>query len=286
MASRRLTAAGVVVAAAAVAALLVVLLGHAAAGGGSAPANALVARAQLTPSAVEFGDELTARVVAVVDARQVDAHRLVVADNLAPLTELGPTTRTVTQRGRLATVVASTPVACLTQRCVNDSGRVRLTLPAVHVSAPGHAVTIHWPVLTVHGRVTAADLQSTSTALRADASPPAVTYRISSGTLALLLDVLAGLLAAVGAAAIGREALQLVTTRRRGGPDPLARALVYVREAETRPAPDRRRALELLDRVLGGSRDDVRDLAWSEPEPTTDALASLVDELQDGDGKA
>ena len=275
MAARRLIA---VVAAALVAALLVVLLGHDRPGGGAAPPKPLLVRAQLTPSAVEFGDEVVARVVAVVDTREVDVRRLVVSDDLGPLTELGATTRTVTRRGSLATVVESTPVACLVQRCVSDAGEVRLTLPAVRVTAPGRAVDAHFPALTIRGRATSSD-----TSLRADASPPAVTYRISTSTLGLVLDIVAALLAAAGVALAGREVAR-VAGRRRHAPDPLARALVLVREAEGRPPPDRRRALELLDRVLHGSRAEVSELAWSKPEPTSDELARIVDELQDGDG--
>ena len=181
MATRRLIA---VLAAAVVAAALVVLLGHDVPGGGAAPSKALLVRAQLAPSAVEFGDEVVARVVAVVDTRTVDVHRLVVEDDLAPLTELGATTRTVTRRGPLATVVESTPVACLVQRCVNDAGQVRLALRAVHVVTPGRVATVHFPVLTVRGRASSSD-----SSLRADASPPDAarawgSWRRSSGTRA------------------------------------------------------------------------------------------------------
>lgn len=286
MAARRLSAIAAVAAATAVAATLVVVIGHDAPSGGTAPPVALHARAELSPAAVEFGDEIEARVVAVVDAGRVDMHRIVVDENLTPLTELGPTTRSVTRRGRLATLLLTTPVSCLTDACVNATGQVRLTLPRVRISAPGRALTLRWPPLTVSGRVTRADLASSSTALRADASPPPVTYRLSAATLATLLSVLAAVLAIVAVAVGGREAVRASAARRRRDHDALTRALVFVREAKERPVPDRRRALELLDRVLRGTRADVRDLAWSEPAPTSAQLASLVDELQDGDGAA
>jgi hypothetical protein len=62
--------------------------------------------------------------------------------------------------------------------------------------------------------------------------------------------------------------------------DELARALRLVREAETRPVPDRRRALALLARVLR-NRDvrlgpAVSDLAWSEPPPDPQAIDALI----------
>ena len=203
MAARRLSAIAAVAAATAVAATLVVVIGHDAPRGGTAPPVALHARAELSPAAVEFGDEIEARVVAVVDAGRVDMHRIVVDENLTPLTELGPTTRSVTRRGRLATLLLTTPVSCLTDACVNATGQVRLTLPRVRISAPGRALTLRWPPLTVSGRVTRADLASSSPALRAalrgDALAPegelgkAAAGRAQHAAVDQLVDALEGL---------------------------------------------------------------------------------------------
>jgi hypothetical protein len=113
-----------------------------------------------------------------------------------------------------------------------------------------------------------------------------VTYRVSPGSLATALEVIAALLAAAGALVAGATAAAIY--RRRRIPEPLTgleRALALARDAEGRPAADRRRALELLARLLGprdpGLADDAEQLAWSEPAPTPVALAELVTEVEE-----
>ena len=76
--------------------------------------------------------------------------------------------------------------------------------------------------------------------------------------------------------------------RRRHGLEPLTgleRALALARDAERRPARDRRRALGLLARVLGPRdpqlADEAEHLAWSAPAPTPVALADLVAEVEE-----
>src|SRR5262249_37042517 len=98
-------------------------------------------------------------------------------------------------------------------------------------------------------------------------------------------------LAAAGAVAL--IALELVSLARRRRPaasgDELDRALRLAREAETRPTPDRRRALALLARLvrprdgsLGGA---ASDLAWSRPAPDPTAVDSLVTDVEQGLGR-
>jgi hypothetical protein len=57
-----------------------------------------------------------------------------------------------------------------------------------------------------------------------------------------------------------------------------------VREAETRPVPDRRRALALLARVLrnrdAGLGPAASDLAWSEPPPDPQSIDALVGDVE------
>jgi hypothetical protein len=64
----------------------------------------------------------------------------------------------------------------------------------------------------------------------------------------------------------------------------LERALALARDAESRSAPDRRRALALLERLLR-PRDErlareARDLAWSSPPPGVEELDELVSEVE------
>jgi hypothetical protein len=234
--------------------------------------------AQLVPAQVEFGDELTARVVATVAAK--DAGKVHIAQSLAPLSQLGDPVLRIEREGSLAVVVQTTQVACLTQACVADSGTSTVKLPLARVTVGSSTSSVPWPQLTVQGRVTKSAVAASSTALRADSSPPGVTYRIAPNTLAWLLAAVAALLAALAIAGGGRE-LMRAAARRRPAVDPLQRALALAREAERRPPPDRRVALDLLARVLGRtSPDAISDTAWSAPEPSPTALSAIVDEVE------
>jgi hypothetical protein len=71
--------------------------------------------------------------------------------------------------------------------------------------------------------------------------------------------------------------------RRRGAPEgPLARAIRLARSAKALPGPERRRALELLARVLGRSelQREATELAWSEPTPEPAELELLVQAIE------
>jgi hypothetical protein len=234
--------------------------------------------AQLVPAQVEFGDELTARIVATVAAK--DAGKVHIAQSLAPLTQLGEPALRIEREGSVAVIVQTTRAACLTQACVADSGTSTVKLPSARVTVGASTSSVAWPQLTVQGRVTKAAVAASSTALRADSSPPAVTYRIAPNTLAWLLAAVAALLAALAIAGAGEE-LMRAAARRRSAVDPLQRALVLAREAERRSPPDRRVALDLLARVLGRtSPDAISETAWSAPEPSPAALSAIVDKIE------
>jgi hypothetical protein len=280
---------GVAVAAAAV--LAVLLLGRSSPLSAPAPATPIFVSAGFAPPATEFGDEVDGRVVVLLDRGVVRPETLVLDDGIAPLTSLGsPRTATATH-GRLTVVTVKLPGACLTQPCVARSGDVKLKLPRVTATVTTrdgrtlHASTA-WPVLDVHGGVTAADLAPAQPPLRGDTTPPAPAYSVTPSTLAALLDALAVLLVLAGAGLVARE-LAVRRRRRRAAERPgaeLERALVLARQAESRPAPDRRRALGLLARLLG-ARDgrlagEASDLAWSRDRPESASLARLVGEIE------
>jgi hypothetical protein len=235
-------------------------------------------RAQLVPAQVEFGDELTARIVATVASK--DAGKVHIAQSLAPLTQLGAPMLRIEREGSVAVVVQTTQAACLTQACVTDSGTSTVKLLPARVTVGSTTSSVAWPQLTVQGRVTKAAVDASKTALRADSSPPAVTFRVAPNTLAWLLAAGAALLAALAIAGAGGE-LMRAAARRRPAVDPLQRALTLAREAEGRSPPDRRVALDLLARVLGRtSSDAISDTAWSAPEPSPSALSAIVDEVE------
>jgi hypothetical protein len=280
-----LAAAAAAVAGGAVAAAL--LLG----GGGAAPSHEpaapLAVRAGFDRAVVQFGDPVTARVVVVLDRDAVRTQTLRVGDDLAPFTPLAAPVTTRTRAGRLETVTVAQRVACLTEPCLAS----RLRLPRVRVSAAGRAggvatATAPWRTPRLRGRVTAADLARTNPPFGADTSPGAPAYRVAPGAAATALDAVAALAAAGAAALLALEAVAVVRRRRRAvAGDELARALRLVREAETRPAHDRRRALALLARLLRNRDGELgrtaSDLAWSEPAPEPQAVVALVARVEE-----
>lgn len=277
--------------AAAVAVLGLLLVAH----GGSAPSveatAPLAVRTSLDRSSVQFGDALTARVDVVVDRDAVDADTLRVSRDLAPLTILSTPSATKTVSGHLQTVSIRQRVACLTAPCLAR----RITLPRVHVAAVGRdgrrlTASAGWRHLTLGSRVATDDLAAASPHFAADTEPAGASYRLSPSTAATIIELVAAL-AAVGAVALISFELVALARRRRpsASGDELDRALRLVREAEERPAPDRRRALALLarllrarDRSLGAA---ASDLAWSERAPEPQAVDSFVTDVERGLGR-
>jgi hypothetical protein len=277
------------VVAAAVSAVL--LLGRSESPPALAATAPLVVHAGFDPPTVTFGDRVVARVVVLLDGTAVRPSTLKLTADIAPLTQLAAPRTTRTTRGSLSIVTYEVPAACMTDGCVAPAGDLPLRLPRVIAAAATHSggvarATAAWPVLHVHGRVNAADLAGTGPRFRGDATPAAPTYRIAPSTLAALLDALAVLLVLGGVAVAAYEARRLALRRRVRPADggELERALRLAREAESRPPPDRRRALGLLARLLG-SRDRrlanaASDLAWAKPQPEREAMSGLVAEIE------
>jgi hypothetical protein len=285
----RLGVAVLVVAAAAVAAVL--LLGRSESPPAFAPTAPLTVRARFDPPTVTFGDRVVARVVVLLDRTAVRPSTLELAAGVAPLTQLAAPRTTRTTRGDLSIVTYEVPVMCVTDGCIAPAGDLALRLPRVTATVATDSggvvrAAVAWPVLHVHGRVNAADMVGRPH-FRGDATPPAPSYRFAPSTLAALLDGLAVLLVLAGVAFAASEARRLVRRRRRGRAadgGELERALRLAREAESRPAPDRRRALGLLARLL--DRRDTRlaaqasGLAWAKPQPELEAMSGLVAEIE------
>ena len=259
-------------------------------------AQVLTVRTSFAPPAVRFGDRVVARVVVTADRGALDTSKLLVTQDVAPLTSLGPAHVTRTTRGGLLVVSYELPAVCLSDSCLTQTGSKLLHLPPARAQAPrtsgggvAHAESA-WPALTIGRRVTAADLKPSRPPFRADTTAPAVTYRIAPHTLVLLLSALAAALAAAG---VAFAAWQVAALRRIPKPDTrsvLERALALVREAESQPVEDRRRAVGFLARVLH-RRDEklarvADDLAWSEPTPAPDELAALADRVGNEVGNA
>jgi hypothetical protein len=245
----------------------------------AAPDRPLAVRASFSPSAVEFGDPVTAR-VAVTLARPSSVR---VVQSLAPLSQLGRTVEHRVERGGLTVVTFETPAACLSEACLASSGRRAVTPPPARVAAGGVRAAADWSPLTVTGRVTPADLAKSRPPFRADTAPPPVSYRVPPATLAALLDAAAAILAACAAGLIAAAVLRARRRRDDERTDELARALRLARDARERPEPDRRAAAGYVARLL--DRDDelarnADDLAWSRPSPTPGALTDLVEDVE------
>jgi hypothetical protein len=232
-----------------------------------------------------------ARVVVLLDRTAVRPSTLRLTVGVAPLTQLTAPRMTRATRGNHSIVTYEVPAVCVTDGCIAPAGDLALRLPRVTatVSARDGGVThmaAAWPVLHVHGRVNASDLVGRPH-FRGDTTPAAPSYRIAPSTLSALLDGLAVLLVLGGVAMAAFEARRLVHRRRSraavaGGE--LERALRLAREAESRPPPDRRRALGLLARLL--DRRDARlaaeasGLAWAKPQPEVETMSGLVAEIE------
>jgi hypothetical protein len=264
------------------------VLGHSASAPAIAPNAPIEVATSFDPAVPQFGDRILARVVVALDTDVVQPQTLALSDDLAPLTQLGPAHTSHSTQGSLELVTAVIPVSCLTAACAARSGVARVGLPVVRASVLARngrlaRVSAAWPTLAVRGRVTASDLAASSPPFEAETAPPAATYRIAPATLATLLDVLAVLCALC---AIGLAGWQVNLLLRRRGPQlgALERALRLTREAERRPAPDRRRALALLGRALGRDQRSgaARRLAWSEPVPESRELEEIVSDIEQG----
>ena len=253
----------------------------------AAVAAPLTVHAHFDDATVQFGEVVHARVTVVVDGSAVRAGSVRVTEDVAPLTVL-----TEQQGSRAGDVYEfSRTAACLTAQCVADTGIATPKLSPVVVTATlrdGRAIraSATWPALQVRGRVVAADLARARPPFRASVAPPPATYALAPRTLTWLLVAIAILLAAVSAvlAAASVRGLRRRTAARAPTADELERALRLAREAEARPAPDRRRAAGLLARLLRerGARlaDTANELAWAQPQPEPEALETLVGDVE------
>lgn len=143
-------------------------------------------------------------------------------------------------------------------------------------------------VLTVAGRrlvivprVTAAEAAKPLRSFQRQSTPPPTSYRVRPGLLRALLLAAAALLVALAVAAawpLLRRAVPEVRDRR----TPLERALQLARASLRREPADRRRALDLLGRVLGtrGEARAASELAWSRPEPDAPRIESLLERVE------
>jgi hypothetical protein len=242
---------------------------------GAADAAPPVIRAEAQPAMVGVGDTFSYVVEARLDADGLDASSVRIFADTGPFAQAGPTRSTRGTVGSAVVVRLVQRLTCLDLACAPVQGIRRIRLPAARVTArhagggvtTGRAAPV---VVGVEPRVSIAAVRAASPRYRQQTALPAATR--DAGRLAALLALTA---VALGLAAI---VLAVLALRPRAGARAreaeLARALRLLRESAVRPAPDRRRAADLVSRVVGAEgaqplADEAARFAWSAtaPEP-------------------
>jgi hypothetical protein len=261
----------------------VVLLAHV----GVASA-AVDVRVSVTPQAVLFGDAFEER-VDVVAGDDTAAREARVTIDAGPFTALGAPRVERRRRGDSVVVSTTQRLACLAAECLAGRRGRSVRLPAPVVRVNGEVSKAPAGHVLVRSRVPASAIAGRQPPLRRTTVPPAPAYRVAPGTLTAILVVIAALLAS---AAIGLVLVELRRLRQSRPVDSLGRALRLLRESLTRSAGDRRRAADLLSRVLDDRGDRplaerATTLAWAPPQPTApdaEALAGDAEQLLEARG--
>ena len=272
--------------------LLAVLSPDAAAA--STPARPLMVSTSISPRPSFFGDVLTARSEVLVDANRVDPKSVRVETDFFPYTQTSAPLRSSSRSGPLVALGYRFPISCLSGDCAPGPGIRRVVLPLLVVRArlrDGRATVVRarWPQIAVAPRVDESALRTSPLGWRRQLAVPAVSYRVSPGTLlAVLLACAAALmLAALALVAVEYARWTRLRETRASALSRLGLALALARESMRRNPDDRRKALALLARVLD-SQDPQGDrlasaaekLAWSRERPDPDRMGALADEVE------
>lgn len=235
----------------------------------------------LDRAGILFGDPFEARVDVVVEN---EGDVVQVALEPGPFTPLEAPRTERRRRGDAVVVSTRQRLACLGTDCLPGRRPRTVRLPPPVVRVNGQRIRVaRPPSVTVRTRVPVDALEAREPPLRRTTVPPSPEYPVDYDTLRALL--LAGAAVLVVAAA----GLVLVDRRRAvsGRPvDPALRAVRLLRESAHRSPQDRRRAADLLARVLGVRGAEplaarASTLAWSpqQPEPAdADSLATEAEQ--------
>ncbi len=254
---------------------------------GTAHAGPPLIRAEVEPATVGVGDTFSYVVEARLDAKGLDTSSVRIFADTGPFAQVGPTRTRHSTVGSAVVVRLEQRLSCLDLACAPVQGLRRIRLPGARVSArvAGGGVTT--------GRAAAVAVAvepRVSTAAVRAAAPP---YREQTELLAATSDAgrLAGLLA-VAAATLGLVAVLLAALglwprgRARAREEQLVRALRLLRESAKRPAPDRRRAADLVSRVAGAEgaqslAGDASRFAWSATSPDPEDAVGLAERVKE-----
>jgi hypothetical protein len=300
---RRAVFVAVVLAAGAVAAALaLLLLGDGGAGSLPGPGSeAVTAETAIDPQAHLFGDEVSARVDALVDTALLDPAAVRLEADFDPYEPVGPVVVERRDLGELTRLRFTVQLRCLGSDCVPELARRPFALrPGALVAEGRRVATLQWPELEVTSRVAQSALTDGAAIIQVNwranmTELPAATYRVTPRVAAAALAGTGGMLAA-GAMLLLVAALR--RPRREGPPlPPLERALVLLEAARrSGDAEEQRRALDLVAAELlrGGEEElagEASTLAWSRPRPEPgetelihERVAALVEARRNGHG--
>lgn len=229
--------------------------------------------ATVSPTRVGVGDPFTLTVVADVP------HG---AGSVQVLASPGPFDQAAAPRvshsGSQVRLVET--LVCVDRGCAPDAAPRSVALPAPHATIGGATVAGAAPVVTIVPRVPAAAVAAARAQFLQPTAVPASTapFGLAAGAAVVLAVLLAGaavwLLAGLRrprhAAAAPPEAMSL----------PLA--LRLLRESARRSAPDRRRAADLVARLVPTEAEAATRLAWAPPEPEPPEVEQLADRIERG----
>ncbi|HEY1478560.1 MAG TPA: hypothetical protein VGF46_00940 [Gaiellales bacterium] len=231
----------------------------------------------LSPHPTRFGDVVHATLTVRAAARAS------VDEGFAPF-EVLRATSTSRRDGAVTVTTWRFDLQCLQAVCAPGPGPRNVALTPSRVRVGAQVVNVRFPAVHVVPRVTKGQVARPTRYFLHPISPPAPSYGVSPGRLRAALLAAAAVLVLIALVLV----LPLLRRRRNAADDDLdalVGALALVRAARTRPAPDRRRALGLLSRVLRSRAapavgQDAADLAWSEPEPEPERMTSLADRVE------
>jgi hypothetical protein len=261
--------------------------------GGQAAAQLSVSTS-LTPRPIFFGDELLATIHVDANRSAVDTSSIkLAAPSFAPYVETKAPEVTRHEAGPDEVIEYRYSLQCADDPCLPLKTANKVRFPPAVVTATAGSQQLKqaakWPLAIASSRLQPSDVASSIAHFRHPTTLPAADYAISPSALADALAIAAILLAAGAVALLGRELMRVLERRRLGAfakLTPLESALLYLRQAASRPDPaDRRKALELLATVLdddGASTlaDTAGDVAWAEAAPTPAQAVELADEVE------
>jgi hypothetical protein len=280
--------------------------------------QSLATRGSIAPRVQLFGDEVVARVQAIVDRERFDPARIRVAPSFEPYEIQGEPERRERALGGFSSVQYVFRLRCLSYGCLDEVGggppqvlpggipnpnqgggfgeraSLRLKPARVLYDKPDGGTQVlsqvSWPEMQSVSRVNFADTDVIGFGFPFEAS---VTPLVEASYRAPPM-LFGGAFVAGGLALLGLSGILIARLRRRDKPveieeepplPPLEQALLRVEAARDGPEAERREALEALAGELDPAplAGDARRLAWSPAAPEPGPMGDLVEAVRSAD---